>query len=125
MSEFGGPTYACEFAVDRGSIRRQLGEGSVRLFVLALCGQRYGGFKSRSRLRRPFGQPILVTTPPGDGEQDQDGARDNEVLIPLQKLLELVSAYLFINFLKNIRHVSPLIRSPEAGCKKSHRSRSL
>src|SRR5262249_39671234 len=117
LGEFSSPAHTCELAVDGGSFSRNLGKGRISLLVLTLDGQYCGRLKGAPGYDRLLGHPVLVTAPTANRDQNQDDARDDQVLVALPKLLEPLLAYLFINFLKNIRHFAPLNSSPAWRCR--------
>jgi len=92
-------------AISRRRLQGQLGEGGLCLGVLVLFGEICRLVKDRARLSRLLGLQILVAAPAAHRGDDQERAGHQEDGIPVPELLELVTAYFLVNFIKQFRHL--------------------
>src|SRR5262249_55577490 len=114
VGNLGGATQSRELAVACRTVSRNLGKGSVSFCMLAFGRKDRGCLKGGASLGSLLGDPIFTAAPAADREEDHGNDRDDEVLMPLPQLFELLSAYLFIDFLKDVRHVLTLGCRPES-----------
>ena len=87
---------------------RDFEERLFRVLRLAFAAKLHRRFEARAG---GFGRSLLlalVKPPAARGEYDQDGKRDDPVLIPLPSLYGFVAAVLFLDLADEVSHVGPV-----------------
>ena len=104
LGQFGRGAEARQHGIARRRFGHDLGEGGLRLGVLALLAHGHGVLECRAGGGRFLCDPIFIAAPAADAGHDQHGEGDDVEAVFVPQLLQPFAPDFFVNFTENIGH---------------------